>query len=68
MVKLSWYSDILKVKYSCYSNTLLEKMSCALEKDMQKSKASVESFTSGAVAVAVFLQWSLSPTDLDQRI
>ena len=65
---MSEYSDTLVVKLSCYSVTLVVKVSCALEKDMQKSKASVESFTSGAVAVAVFLQWNLSPSDLDQRI
>ena len=65
---MSKYSDTLVVKLSCYSGTLVVIVSCALEKDMQKSKASVESITSGAVAVAVFLQWSLSPSDLDQRI
>ena len=59
---MSEYSDTLS------GDTLLVKVSCALEKNMQKSKASVESFTNGAVAVAVFLQWSLSLTDLDQRI
>ena len=64
---MSEYSDTLVVKLSCYSDALVI-VSCALEKDMQKSKASVESFISGAVAVAVFLQWNLSPSDLDQRI